>query len=279
MDARKLLRPLVRLVHPDLNTDAPTSYREINARSLAQIHSLIDALDSESLPGRLSDDYKLAFYIRTEPGKWRHVDTRLAFPSSVIHAQGAAASDAFSDHVEKELKNLLRAAGILNVSENLSEGKSVPKNKFRGSTRVGKSSVSKSPPLRRTEGSAAEIIMTDNLHKDVLKAMQRRQSMLPAANRFLDFVYGTVSMTDVHGERHLHERRGGLANAMAPDETEAAGRLSTFFGSGQLLVGRDLEMAEGVRALRKLGNALLAHHRALHLHHPVRAAFEPNDLN
>ena len=145
-EVKRLLRPLVRLVHPDLIGDAPKAHRDANARSLAALHGLVDALEhalghalgsrasAASSPGlapKLAACYDFAFHLRRAPrnleaaaaseaaaapgppAEWRRVSVQLAFPPALV----ASASDpsntaALGDHAVRELGRLLVAAGL-----------------------------------------------------------------------------------------------------------------------------------------------------------------------
>lgn len=277
-DARKILRPLIRVVHPDLISDAPPKYRDTNAKSLALLHSLIDTLEGNALP-KLAPRYELTFHARVAsseignaPGvashplaNWRVISRTLLFPPKLTLAQGEAAATVLKTHIRGEIDALMNAAGL--------------QQRPTGIITPPKSATSVRASLRnrnnRSETSGAEsrakvdeTISEAKAFKSILHTMVKRETALPFVNELLSFVYGPAP-TAIAGSRTLQNRLGGMAAQLDPEEADAAMRTAALFRSGRLLVDGSLSMADATKLLRRFGHTCITYHSALYIVHPA----------
>lgn len=278
-DARKTLRPLIRVVHPDLISGAPPKYRDTNAKSLALLHSLIDTLEGNALL-KLAPRYELTFHARvvsngTEdaPGTashpladWRVIARTLLFPPKLTLAQGEVAAAVLRTHIRGEIDALMNAAGLL--QQRPTEVKAPPKN----ATSV-RASLRNRNNQSETSGAKSRAKVDDTISeakafKSILHTMVKRETALPFVNELLSFVYGPAP-TAIAGSRTLQNRLGGMAAQLDPEEADAAMRTVALFRSGRLLVDDGLSMADATKLLRRFGHACITHHSALYIEHPA----------
>jgi len=266
------LRPLIRVVHPDLISDAPPNYRDTNAKSLALLHSLIDALESKA-PPKLAPKYELTFHTRlnsdgkevtSDAANWKVISKTLVFPTTLTSARGEAASAALRAHVDEEINALMHAAGLQEKPMSSLRARTTTsiRASLRNRNRQGERNGTQS--RQKSEGGLSEAAA----FKSILHTMAKRETALPFVNELLAFIYGPAP-TAIAGSRSLQTRLGGMAAQLEPEEADAAMRTAALFRSGRLLVDGSLSMADATKLLRRFGHACIRYHSALFIVHPA----------
>lgn len=273
-DARKILRPLIRVVHPDLISDAPPTYRDTNAKSLALLHSLIDALEStSSKPLKLAPKYDLKFHIRfnsdtkelsADAANWKVISRTLAFPPKLVSARGEVAAAALRAHIDGEISALMHAAGLQQQPMNNLRAKRMTSVRTSLRNRNSQRESAGAQSRQKSEEGLSEAAA----FKSILHTMAKRESALPFVNEVLAFIYGPAP-TAIAGSRSLQARLGGMAAQLEPEEADAAMRTAALFRSGRLLVDDRLSMADATKLLRRFGHACIRYHSALYIVHPA----------
>ena len=274
-DARSLLRPLVRLVHPDLLVDAPASHKAANAKSLAALHALIDTIDERRGKG-LAPRYDFTFYARGGGGGgngWREFSRTVTFPPDLVReaaaqAVGTRLSAALQVHVDRQLRGLMRAAL---GSDGPQEEEDETQIEDEGERRQGAGGL-RSSSLNRARAAAAAADEEDcggGRRRHAARPsgpggddnpggshrfLQSFEANAAAVSEFVDFLYGSGTSCDVQ---------------LQWDEAGAAWHVAALLRTGRVLVSDTLDPATSVMALRKLGIALLTYHRALDLDDPA----------
>jgi hypothetical protein len=274
---RKLFRPLIRQIHPDLNGDAPKHLRELNAKSLAELHAFIDTVESNKL--KLSPRYDLTFGIKTtaavatkrssessgtDDGKWIIRKSSMVFPTSIIRASvsGKSSATTLQMHIQNQIDIFLQE--IEETAAGTDSSKRKKKNSLQQSKRINKAAAEE----LEESSDESEKKISENF-KNMLRYMAHREAILPAVKTFLEYLYGLPPGSSSSSSHNLRSEAASISS-MNGDAAEAAYHLAALFRSGRILVDRDLSISEGTLALRRFGLICFKYHRQLQLTHPVR---------
>jgi hypothetical protein len=282
----------------------------MNARSLAELHALIDIVEKADNVHRLAPLYSFKFHVRKslsdrldssaastekkEAPTFRLVVKDLLFPVKLVSSQEYGAKETLNLHIEDQLEQLLVSAGIAVDSKkptdkNLRANSPAAAMRARALRAYGKvGGAPNSTRQTRTPGEDWDLFDDDddekassfvgrtnsNNNNSILGQMLREESSLPIANEFLEFLFGAVSSplssSSFSSSNRWRKRTGGMARQLDQDEASAAIAVASLFKSGRVLCTKRMGPAEPTLALRRFGQVCFAYHRALHLDHPVR---------